>query len=57
MSGRNTEQILHMLRCYHSRELHRRKDDYDFCKKCKCHTFVGQTTAVLESWHLRNEIL
>jgi len=37
------------VRCYHTREFHLTdKDGYDYCKKCKCHTFVGHTTEVFE---------
>ena len=35
--------------CWHTKEFHfTDKDGYEFCKKCKCHTFVGQTTEVFE---------
>ena len=35
--------------CWHTKEFHfTDKDGYEFCKKCKCHTFVGHTTEVFE---------
>lgn len=48
-----TNQILNKsiicVRCYHTREFHvTGKDGHDYCKKCKCHTFVGHTTEVFE---------
>lgn len=48
-----TKQILNKsiicVRCYHTREFHvTDKDGNDYCKKCKCQTFVGHTTEVFE---------
>ena len=49
MSQKIRDGLITCVWCWHTKAFHfTDKDGYEFCKKCKCHTFVGHTTEVFE---------